>query len=315
MDDDAAAFARALSAFGERLGDTHLTPLALAVALHLLSLAIRSRVWCGILRVAFPDRVVPYRPVWWAYLAGVGANVIAPARGGDVVRLFAVRRVLPRASVATLISTLVAETAFGAVVVVAMATFTAAVGWLPPLMQLPDAAAFDISFYARHVFLTAAGAILLAGVAVAVFRWSDHHVRALRRHLWQGLRILESPRLFVTVVALPQLADWVVRVAIAYCLLAAFGIHASIRGALLVLIVDSVATAMPFTPGGAGAQQGLLVLALGGTATTSQILAFSVGSQLIIALVNIVLGLMAIFVIFGHAHFGRVRSEASTMQP
>ena len=42
----------AATAYGDRLGDTRLLPLAIALALHLLSLLVRSGVWCGILRAA-----------------------------------------------------------------------------------------------------------------------------------------------------------------------------------------------------------------------------------------------------------------------
>jgi uncharacterized membrane protein YbhN (UPF0104 family) len=309
--DDVASFDRALRVFADRLSDIRPLPLAIALALHVLSLGIRARVWCGILRVALPGRDVPLRPIWWAYLAGVGANAIAPARGGDVIRLYAARRALPGASVATLVATLVAETAFGAVVVVGMAVATASAGWLPPLVQIPDAAAFEISFYARHVLVTIVAAALVVSLGALALQLAGRRLDAVRRHIWQGLRILESPRLFGRIVALPQLADWILRAAIVYALLSAFGIHASVRAALLVLVVDSTATALPFTPGGAGAQQGLLVLALGGTAATSQILAFSVGSQLVMAMANIALGLVALVITFGHARVGRIRSESA----
>jgi hypothetical protein len=107
----------AATAYGDRLGDTRLLPLAIALALHLLSLLVRSGVWCGILRAAFPERRVELRPTVWAYLAGVGANAVAPFRGGDIVRIYAMRRQLVDAPVATIVSTLVAETVFGVVVV------------------------------------------------------------------------------------------------------------------------------------------------------------------------------------------------------
>src|SRR5205085_1222581 len=92
MHDSFSQFRDAVSAFGDRMGDTRLLPLAIALALHLLSLLLRSAVWYGILRAAFPDRQVSLRSTTWAYLAGVGANAIAPLRGGDLVRIYAVRR-------------------------------------------------------------------------------------------------------------------------------------------------------------------------------------------------------------------------------
>ena len=300
----------AATAFGDRLGDTRLLPLAIALALHLLSLLVRSGVWCGILRAAFPERRVELRPTVWAYLAGAGANAVAPFRGGDIVRIYAVRRQLVDAPVATIVSTLVAETVFGAVVVAVMVAATVAMGWLPPIVHLPDAQAFEFSFYARHVRLLGVAIGLLAVGIFLAAEWAAHHLRILWRHLAQGLRILRSPGRFVRVVATPQLADWMLRVGVAYFLLAAFGMPAGLRYALLVVVVNAVSTVLPFTPGGVGAQQGLLVFALAGVATSGQVLAFSIGAQAVIVVFNIVLGLVAIFALFGHFRMGSVRRAA-----
>ena len=310
MSESISAFREALGAFADHVSDTHIGWLSIALAIHTVSLLVRGRVWCSILRVALPDRHVPVRPVVWAYLAGVGANAIAPARGGDLVRLYAVRRALPGAPLATLVSTLVAETAFGFVVIASLAGLTAAAGWLPALVAVPDAKAFEFSFYARNVGLVVASGLALTVALAVAIRWGARHVSGLALHILQGLRVLRSPITFVRVVAVPQLGDWVLRAATAFALLAAFGIHASIKAAILVLVVDSVATAVPFTPGGAGAQQGLLVLALGGAATSTQILAFSVGAQVVVTIANILLGLVAIYASFGHLRLRHIRKDA-----
>ena len=77
---------------------------------------------CGVRFSASLCRIhVSVRPVVWAYLAGVGANAIASARVGDLVRLYAVRRALPGAPLATFVSTPVAETVFGFVVIACLA--------------------------------------------------------------------------------------------------------------------------------------------------------------------------------------------------
>jgi uncharacterized membrane protein YbhN (UPF0104 family) len=300
----------AAAAYGDRFGDTRLLPLAVALGLHLLSLLVRSGVWCGILRAAFPERRVELRGTVWAYLAGVGANALAPLRSGDIVRIFAMRRQLPDAPLATIVSTLVAETVFGAVVVMLMVAATVALGWLPPIVHLPDARAFEFSFYARHVRLVAVAIGLLAAASFVMAEWAAHHVRRVWRQLVQGLRILRSPGRFVRVVAAPQLVDWMLRVGVAYFMLAAFGIPATLRYAVLVVVIDSVSTVLPFTPGGVGAQQGLLVFAFAGVATSGQVLAFSIGAQAVIIVFNILLGLVAIFALFGHFRVNAVRRAA-----
>ncbi len=311
MSDSISAFGDAVAAFGDRLGDTHPLPLVVALILHTLSLMVRARVWRGILRSAFPGRPLSAAGAFWAYTAGVGANALAPMRGGDVVRIYAVRRLIPGASIATIVATLLAESIFGLVVVVALAAWAVSSGGLPPLVKLPDAKAFEFSFYAAHPVLVATAAVVLIAAGLVLLRLAERRVRELSRHIADGFRVIRPARSFLRIVALPQVFDWILRAATAYALLSAFGIHASVRAAILVLVVDSVATAIPFTPGGAGAQQALLAFALGATASQSQILAFSVGNQAVITLANIALGVVALLRVFGHLDLGRLRREAA----
>ena len=303
----------AVTAYGDRFGDVRLLPLAIALLLHAVSLLVRSAVWCGILRAAFPERRVELRPTVWAYLAGVGANAIAPLRGGDLVRILAIRRHLAHASVATIVSTMVAETVFGVLVVGVMVAVTAGLGWLPAVVHLPDARAFEFSFYVRHDALVATALGLVLLVAALLAEWAAHHVRTVWLHIAQGFRILRSPARFARVVAAPQLLDWALRVGVAYAMLATFGLPLALRYALLVVVINAVSTALPFTPGGVGAQQGLLVFAFGGVAGAGagQVLAFSVGAQAVIVAFNILVGLIAIFALFGHIKIGTVRRAAS----
>jgi uncharacterized membrane protein YbhN (UPF0104 family) len=311
VSDSISAFGDAVVAFGDRLGDTHPLPLVAALAFHTLSLIVRARVWRGILRSAFPGRALGAADAFWAYAAGVGANALAPMRGGDVVRVYAVRRLIPGASVATIVATLLAESIFGLVVVAALAAWAVSSGGLPPLVQLPDAKAFEFSYYAAHPVLVAAAALALIVAGLVLLRLAERRARELSAHIAAGFRVIRPARRFLRIVAAPQVVDWIIRGATAYSLLAAFGIHASVRAAILVLVVDSVATAIPFTPGGAGAQQALLAFALGATASQSQILAFSVGNQAVITLANIALGIVALVRVFGHLDLRRLRREAA----
>lgn len=310
MQDELSQLGAATAAWGDHFGDTHLLPLAVALLLHLASLVVRAGVWRGILAAAFPDRRVSMRSAFLAYVAGIGANVVAPFRGGDVVRVVAIRRELGGASVTTIVSTLVAETVFGAVVVAGMVFSAAGLGWLPPIVHLPAAGAFEISFTADHALLAAGVLAVVAAGALAATRWAGHHVVGFYQRVRAGLRILRSPGRFARVVAAPQVLDWALRVGTAYALLAAFGITATLRYAVLAVVIDSISTALPFTPGGIGAQQGLLVFALAGAAGTSQVMAYSIGAQAVILAFNLLLGTVAVFVLCGQVRFGAVRREA-----
>ena len=94
-------------------------------------------------------------------------------------------------------------------------------------------------------------------------------------------------------VILPQAVSWCFRLAALYYLLKAFGVHASVHNALLVQVVDSLATLFPATPGGAGTKQGLIVLLFEGEASRTLILSFSVGMNIALVVCNLVLGFAA----------------------
>ena len=64
--------------------------------------------------------------------------------------------------------------------------------------------------------------------------------------------------------------------------------------ALLVLVVGSVSTLLPLTPGGVGTQQALIVVVLSGQAPDSTLLSFSVGMQVVITVANALLGFIAL---------------------
>ena len=88
---------------------------------------------------------------------------------------------------------------------------------------------------------------------------------------------------------LPQALSWVLRVASLYYFLEAFRVHASIHNALLALVVDSLATLFPATPGGAGTKQGLIVYLFRGEAySKSLLLAFSVGVNIATVVFNLI---------------------------
>ena len=91
----------------------------------------------------------------------------------------------------------------------------------------------------------------------------------------------------------------------------AFRIPAAFTTALVVLVVGSLATMLPITPGGAGAQQALLVLVLGHAASTSRILAYSVGAQLSTTLLNAMAGAIALLATFGTLRLHAVRRRAA----
>jgi uncharacterized membrane protein YbhN (UPF0104 family) len=97
-------------------------------------------------------------------------------------------------------------------------------------------------------------------------------------------------------VAVPQLLGWGCRIGTAAAFLEAFGIPGTLRNALLVMVVGSLTTLLPVTPGGVGTQQALIVVVLSGAASDSQLLSFSVGAQAAVMIANAALGGVALVV-------------------
>jgi uncharacterized protein (TIRG00374 family) len=314
---DVGEFFHALRVFGDQLASVSWTALAIALALHFCKVLVRTFAWRNILEAAYPEERVPWRPVFGGYVAGVGVNSVVPGRGGDLVKLYLVRRRLPEATYTTLASTLVTETLLDMVLATALFLWALTQGVLPSLHVLPSVPAFDWAWLFRHSRLTATVVALLTVAVIAFSWWAARHVEDFKQRVGRGFAILRDRRRYARQVASWQLASWVLRIASLYWFLRAFHVHASIHNALLAQVVDSLATLLPFSPGGAGTKQGLLVYVLEGQASTSRLLAFSVGMHVAITIFNVAVGAAAIFVSLRTLRFGAVlgRAKAEAERP
>jgi uncharacterized membrane protein YbhN (UPF0104 family) len=133
-------------------------------------------------------------------------------------------------------------------------------------------------------------AATLVGALVIAAGRSRAPAARLAHRLRQGVAILESPRDYLRLVALPQTLGWIFRVASMYCFLHAFHVPGGLNQAALALVAGSVTSVMPLTPGGLGTQQALLMVLLAGVATPATVLSFSVGTQLVMTTVNVLVG-------------------------
>jgi uncharacterized membrane protein YbhN (UPF0104 family) len=295
--DDVRAFIDASQAFFDAVASVAWAPLALAIVLHVARLALRCRAWQNILRAALPESRVPYGIVFGSYVAGVGVNSILPARGGDVVKVYVAKQRLAGASYPALASTLIVETLFDFAVASVLLAYALSLGLLPGVPDLPRGLAFDWSFAVEHPRLAVFLGCVLIGVIIALVAWASKRVTEFREKLARGFTILGDRRAYLTQVVSWQAASWVARGLGIYCFLRAFHIDAGFQTVVAVLVVQGISTVLPFTPGGAGTQQAVLVFALRGTATASAVLAFSVGMQIVTVAVNVVLGFAAIAII------------------
>jgi uncharacterized membrane protein YbhN (UPF0104 family) len=257
----------------------------------------RARAWRNVLRAAYPEKRISFLQLSAAYLAGAGINAIIPAHAGDVTKVFLVKRQIPDSSYPAVTSSFLVQTVFDTSVGILVLFYAISQGLLPPLPQIPHLRAFEISFWADHPKTTIIVAVsLLVLIAVGIF-FLAHHVRRFWARVRQGLVILTQPRRYMREVFAWQGVGWVFRFAAFWFFLEAFGIAGSIGNVMLVMSVQAIANIIPFTPGGAGAQQALLVATLQGP-TRAAVLSFSVGTQIAMAAWSVVLGFAAILLVF-----------------
>lgn len=285
--------------------------LALACLFQVVRLVLRTRAWRNIVAAAYPDTKVRWRHLLGGYLGGVGLNAITPARSGDVLKLFLVKRRVEGSTYPTLAATLAVETLFDAVVGVALFLWAISLGMLPSLHRLPHLPSIDWGWPLRHPHVAEIAGVIL-GVALGVLlTLAVRRVEAFWRRVAQGFRILRTPREYFTRVVSWQALSWVFRLATIYYMLRAFHVAASVHNALIVQVAQSLSTLLPITPGGAGTEQGLLLYLFRGKAGRTSLLSFSVGMHIAIVVVNVVLGVVAVGLLTRSLRLRRLEREAS----
>jgi primosomal protein N' (replication factor Y) len=191
----------------------------------------------------------------------------------------------------------------------------AVIGVLPTKQVYSRLPAVDWGFFVKHARWTEIGlAVLAAALVIGVIIFVEAGGE-LRARIMRGFAILRDPPRLLRGVILPQALSWVLRVASLYYLLEAFRVHASIHNALLALVVDSLATLFPATPGGAGTKQGLIVYLFRGEAySKSLLLAFSVGANIATVVFNLTAGLIALFMLARTISWRRLRQAQAQEQ-
>jgi len=305
-----ATFFHAVRAFFEHLAAVDFGALAIACAFQIGRLLVRTRAWRNIVAAAYPDARVRWRHVLGGYLGGVGLNAITPARGGDLLKLFLVKRRVEGSSYPTLTATLVVETLFDAVVGIALLLWAIHLGVLPSLDRLPRLPSVDWGWPLRHPRVAEIGALVL-GMAIGVLLVvATRRVQAFWRRVAQGFAILQRPSDYLTGVVTWQALSWGCRLGSVYWMLRAFNVPASVHNALLVQVAQSLSTVLPITPGGAGTEQGLLLFLFRGKVGRTELLSFSVGMHIAIVVVNVTLGALAVALMTRSLRFRRLEQAA-----
>ena len=285
----------AAGTFLDQLAAVGWTMLAIGFACHLLRLVCRGLAWRNILVSSFPGVPIRRTSVVGAYIAGVGANSVLPARTGDLLKLVLVRQRVPESNYATLTSTLLVETLFDIVVAGAILIWALTQDVLPALDVLPHLPSIDWHWPAKHPLAALLIAIVwIVVIVLLVIVWSKK-VEGFKERVRAGFAILHDPKAFFLGVVAWQAVSWVLRAATVFFFLRAFHLPATAYTTALVLVVQSLSTLLPFTPGGIGTQQGLIVYVFRNQSIQKTLLvSFSVGMQIALTVFNVLIGLFCL---------------------
>jgi len=309
LGDSFSAFFNAVGDFLDSLAAIQWLSLFIALIAFGIYLSIRARASFNILRAAYPDERIQFRYVWGAYIAGYGFNSVVPARGGDVIRLFLTKSRVPNSSYPAVASSFAVELIFDLCMAVPIMAFAFSQGAFPKPPDFSKLPAFDLAFFASHPRFTLF-VLTVVGIAVlAAFALLSARVKAFWERVRQGLTILSDRRRYFREVFAVQFCGWLFRFTAFFFLLGAFNVGGSVRNVLLVLGVNAVAACVPFTPGGAGVQQALLVKVFAGTASGATVAAYSVGQQIAIAAFTFGVGFAALVWVFRIRSFKEVIAQ------
>jgi uncharacterized membrane protein YbhN (UPF0104 family) len=302
LGDSFRSFFESVDKFFSNLASVNLGPLLLAMLAFVAYLTLRSRASFNVLRAAYPDTKFRWLDIWGAYFAGYGFNSVIPARGGDVIRAFLTKTSVPGSSYPAVAATFAVELIFDVVMGSLMLTFAFTQGAFPKPPDFSKIPAFDLQFFAGHPKFTLFFLTFLGVATLVLFAVLSVRIQAFWRRVRQGFTILYDRPRYLREVFGVQLAGWGFRFTAFWFMLEAFNVGGSVKNVLLVLGVNAVGAAVPFTPQGAGVTQALLVKVFSGTAKGATVAAYSVGQQIAIAALTFAIGFASLVFIF------RVRS-------
>ena len=291
------SFFDAAGQFFGHLADISWGALIVALLFLLGMYLARARAWQNVLAAAYPDERVPFRGVAGAYLAGAGINAVIPARVGDATKIFLTRGQIRGSTYPAITSSFFVQSIFDTAAGLLVFAYALTQGLLPRPPELPNLPAFDISFWAQNPQLLLFTITVLGVGFIVAFAIIARRAEQFWQRVKQGVVILTDPQRYAREVVAWQGVGWLCRFAAFWCFLEAFGIGGSFQNVMLVMSVQAISTMLPFTPGGAGAQQALLVATLEGPSRAA-VLSFSVGTQIAMAAWSAFLGFFALLLIF-----------------
>jgi uncharacterized membrane protein YbhN (UPF0104 family) len=265
--------------------------LVAAVAVQTLQTVFTATAWLFILRAAYRKAHIPFAPVLAAYAVGTALNGVFPASLGTVVMLYILVAAIPTSTFSGMLAAaLVQKLAF---------TAMSALVYVYLFLRVPGSFSVELGGLRQHPILIPLLVALVVAVLLVVGRllWPRLHAGWLR--VKQGGAILSSPREYAFRVVLPSIAGYSTKLAATAILLAAFAIPVTFDSVLHVVGGNSLAGATAVTPGGAGVNEAIGVVALRHYTDPQTATAFSAAQHLVGTAWNIVFALILVPAVFG----------------
>lgn len=283
----------------DRIADVNPALLVLGALLYLVSQAVRTRGWHTILRAAYPDAdELRARHTMAAYLAGAGLNGLIPARGGDIVKLWLLRRRVHDSRYSTLAATFVPETLFETFFGTLLVIWALAMGFLPVPVSAGEMPHVDVSLVMAHPALSVAVAAAAALAALLLYRFLRRRIGDLAARLAQGLAILRTPSRFVYGVASWQALARLIRLLSLAAFMGAFALPVTPETVVLVMAAQGGGRIIPLAPASAGLRLAMLsygfVEVTGQAVDIADITAFTFGVGAVLMLTGLATGLVAL---------------------
>jgi glycosyltransferase 2 family protein len=223
--------------------------VAIAIGFNLLSVVTRAFAWTQVIDAAIPRPWPRFRSIFSAFSVGLMANALLPGRIGELARVAVLVRRLPkrRGLWATLVGTVFAHRVFDIAPVVLLILYVLITAKIPAWAST-SLIVFVAAGVALFAFAFASARLQQRAVdGLGAFR----RVVAMAR---QGLGVMRiGPRAALAILF--QILGWLCQLFAVYTAMRAFGIHAPLPAAGLVLVLMNVATIFPLWPGNVGLVQ------------------------------------------------------------
>jgi uncharacterized membrane protein YbhN (UPF0104 family) len=265
--------------------------LVAAVVVQTLQTVLTAITWLFVLRVAYREAHVPFAPVLAAYAVGTALNGVLPAGLGTLVMLYILVAAIPTSTFSGLLAAAVVQKLGFAVLSGLIYAYL--------FLSVPGSFSRQLGNLHDHPLLISLAVAGVLGVMVLVARllWPRLHKRWVQAK--QGATILASPRDYLLRVFLPSVAGYSMKLAGTAIFLAAFAIPVTFDSIVHVVGGNSIAGATAVTPGGAGVNEAVGVVALSNYADPQTATAFVVAQHLVGTAWNVVFALILVPAVFG----------------